>query len=385
VKRRTILIGIGGVAAASAGLGWHAGQRGVFSVGRGTAYEAWNTWRPGEGPLHTVHAAILAASPHNTQPWLFRVTDTHVDVIADMTRNIGSIDPFRRELYIGLGCALENLLVAARAIGYGTGVALLPDGPDAARVAAVQLTAAQKTPSPLYDAIPHRHTNRGPYDVARPVPEDVLTALAQLGPDLPDVSVLWFTADADRQKLSSLIVAATEAIVADKQQSADSARWFRMSWDELQRHRDGVTLDAAGLSPALLAIAKMLPPMSMEESDAAWLKVTRETHVATAPAFGLLLVRDARDNGQRLQGGRLWQRMHLWATANGVAMQPLNQVSERADREASQGIEPKFGNALKDLIGDPAWQALMPFRLGYAQRPGHPSPRRAAEQVLVAG
>lgn len=385
MKRRTILIGIGGVAAASAGLGWHAGQRGVFSVGRGAAYEAWNAWRPGEGPLHTVHAAILAASPHNTQPWLFRVTDTQVDVIADMARNIGSIDPFRRELYIGLGCALENLLVAARAIGYSTGVALLPDGHEAARVAAVQLTAAQNIPSPLYHAIPLRHTNRGPYDVARPVPKDVLTALAQLGPDLPDVSVLWFTAEADRQKLSSLIVAATEAIVADKQQSADSARWFRMSWDELQRHRDGVTLDAAGLSPALLAMAKMLPPMSMEESDAAWLKVTRETHVATAPAFGLLLVRDARDNGQRLQGGRLWQRMHLWATANGVAMQPLNQVSERADREVSQGMEPKFGNALKDLIGDPAWQALMPFRLGYAQRPGHPSPRRAAEEVLVAG
>ena len=99
--------------------------------------------------------------------------------------------------------------------------------------------------------------------------------------------------------------------------------------------------------------------------------------------FGLLAVRDARDNGHRLQGGRFWQRMHLWATANRLAMQPLNQMPERADREASLGLDPVFGNALSDLIGDPAWQALMPFRLGYAQREALPSPRRAVEDVLV--
>ena len=40
--------------------------------------------------------------------------------------------------------------------------------------------------------------------------------------------------------------------------------------------------------------------------------------------FGILLARDAGDNGQRVEGGRLWQRMHLWATAEGIAMHPLN-------------------------------------------------------------
>ena len=77
------------------------------------------------------------------------------------------------------------------------------------------------------------------------------------------------------------------------------------------------------------------------------------------------------------------ERAACWATANRLAMQPLNQMPERADREASLGLEPVFGNALSDLIGDPAWQALMPFRLGYAQREALPSPRRAVEDVLV--
>jgi hypothetical protein len=34
-----------------------------------------------------------------------------------------------------------------------------------------------------------------------------------------------------------------------------------------------------------------------------------------------------------------YQRMHLWATSYGLAMQPMNQVTERADREVNLGIK----------------------------------------------
>jgi hypothetical protein len=46
-------------------------------------------------------------------------------------------------------------------------------------------------------------------------------------------------------------------------------------------------------------------------------------------------------------------------------MQPMNQMTERADREVSLGIEQTFGNALRELIIDPNWQALFTFRIGY--------------------
>src|SRR2546425_8406484 len=69
----------------------------------------------------------------------------------------------------------------------------------------------------------------------------------------------------------------------------------------------------------------MLPPLSRERSDRFWLTATRDTFVATATGFGLLAVRDARDNAERLRGGRAWQRLHLHATARGLALHPLNQ------------------------------------------------------------
>lgn len=369
----------------ASGGAWRAMDQGVFSTGQGVAYEPWETWdaNHNEGTLALVRAAILAANPHNTQPWLFRVTESRIDLFADTQRNIGTIDPFLREMYTGLGCALENLWLAAQANGYAATLALLPDAANPAHVARVDLGRGEKRATDLYRAIPHRHTNRGAYDPARKIPAATLAALQALGQDLPDVNLFWFTTDAQRQQIGEKIIQAAEALVADQQQAFDSNQWFRTSWHQVQELRDGVTLDAQGLPDSIRVMAKMLPPLSQEQNDVSWLQSTREVHVATAAAFGILAVRNNHDNAQRMQGGRLWQRMHLWATNQGIAMQPLNQMPERADREASLGSEPRFGNALQELIGNSAWQALMPFRLGYPQVPALPSPRRDASQVLL--
>ena len=83
------------------------------------------------------------------------------------------------------------------------------------------------------------------------------------------------------------------------------------------------------------------------------MQLAKETYIATAAAFGIIAVRDVLDNIQRLEGGMFYQRMHLWATLKGLAMQPMNQMTERADREVSLGIEQTFGNALKELIASP--------------------------------
>ena len=79
----------------------------------------------------------------------------------------------------------------------------------------------------------------------------------------------------------------------------------------------------------------------------------------------MIAVRQSQDNAQRIRAGRLWQRMHLWATVHGLVMQPMNQMGERADRETTQGIMPRFDDALKALIGTSSWEVLMPFRTGY--------------------
>jgi hypothetical protein len=363
---------------------WRAVDQGVFSSGQGPAYEPWQNWRDDAqaGPLELVRAAILAANPHNSQSWRFRVTDTSIDIYADQARNIGAVDPFLREMYIGVGCALENLTLAAAANGYAPELTLMPSNSDSSFAARVALTTGQTQASPLYDAIPRRHTNRAAYDINRPVAQATIDALSALS-DSPDVTVFWFVDPDARRRVGDLTVEATEAFIADAEQSRDSHVWFRHRWSDIQQRRDGITIDAQSLPAHITTVVKMLPDSSEATSNSVWRDNTRDIHVATAAAFGILAVRNDRDNAQRMRGGMLWQRMHLWGTNEGLGMQPLNQLCERADREAQLGIEPRFGRALEELLGDSSWQALMPFRIGYPTVAARPSPRRAVEDVLV--
>jgi hypothetical protein len=368
-----VLVTAGGV--------WRAADQGVFSTGEGIAYEAWDDWRTASrGPLDLVRAAILAANPHNSQPWLFHVTPSQIDLYADHTRNLGTIDPFLREMHIGLGCALENLQLAAAANGYTTQITLLPDASDASWVARVDLASGPSVLSDLYSVIPQRHTNRYPYDTGRPVSDVTLDALSALNADA-EVRVFWFASAPMRKQIGGLLLDAAHALVADKTQDGDSDRWYRATWQDLQQHRDGITLDAAGLPDWERALGKMLPPPSQAQQDATFLPNTAE-QAQTAAAFGLLAVRNVQDRAQQLRAGRLLERMYLWATSKGLAIQPLNAVVERAAREAVLGISPHFGNALATLVGDPAWQTLLAFRIGYSTHDGLRSPRRLVDEVL---
>jgi len=126
VNRRSFLqkaaIGGGGLLIFTAGgLAWRAWDRGSFGKNyEGRAFDPWEDWRNNrfKGPSGLVSAAILASNPHNSQPWLFRVDERRIDLYANMSRSLRSIDPFLREMYIGLGCAVENLMVDARGRGY---------------------------------------------------------------------------------------------------------------------------------------------------------------------------------------------------------------------------------------------------------------------------
>jgi hypothetical protein len=360
-------------------IGYRAYDQGVLEAGEGPAYSPWTTWQHGDELLRLVRSALLAPSPHNAQAWRFSLAVDHIDVYADPSRRTGAIDPFDRELHIGIGAALENLALAARAGRWNPTVELLPTGePD--HLARVGLARSRPRVSPLYRQIPHRRTNRFPYRAHRPVEQEALDAMSALA--LPGCRVIWITEHRARRHFGDLLVAATEAIVDDADQLRSDHRWFRHSWDEIQRRRDGITLDAAGLPAATTAIAKLLPAQSASDLGEAWLDATVTRHTATAAAYGVIAVDEPADVGAQIRCGRTLQRIHLWATGAGLGLHHMNQITERADREHQLDAPGPFGRAVADLSPS-GTRVLCSFRIGHPTRSPGPSPRRPADQVLL--
>jgi hypothetical protein len=354
------------------------------------AYEPWRSWRAAgiQSPMTIVHAAILAANAHDSQPWRFQIGSDRIDVYADADRHLGAMDPFRREMHLSLGCALENAVLIARSLGYAADLrtygGLLQEGgvrDDTGPAASIGLAKRQADASPLAAAIPHRHTNRSPYQGDRSIPTDMLLKLSQLNSDAA-VRLIWITDSAARRDFADATIAATESIVTDSVMIADSDRWFRATDAEIELHRDGPTLYCAGLSPLVLFGARLMP-VSTPSSHRHWIDQTRNAQLGTRPVIGLIAVKDLYDRDGALRAGRLWQRLHLQGTLLGLGMQPLNQLPERVDRERQLGRPSISRKTLAAFSGDAGWQPTFAFRAGWPIRSAAASPRRSLQSVLI--
>ncbi|MDP2684544.1 MAG: hypothetical protein Q8P20_05840 [bacterium] len=61
--------------------------------------------------------AILAPSTHNVQPWFFLVGDDYCDIVLDNKCELPQADKDKRNAYISIGCALENIIYSAQFFG----------------------------------------------------------------------------------------------------------------------------------------------------------------------------------------------------------------------------------------------------------------------------
>lgn len=380
VSRRNALrlLGVGGLGAGAVLVGLPG--CGVYEAEDGEAFAPWSF--PGDDRVPervAARAAILASSPHNTQPWAIGITPTSLALRARLDRSVGTMDGLLREMHIGLGCAVENMVIAARAMGRAPAVALMPDPADTPLVARIDLAPAAPEESALYEAIANRHTNRGTYvdAVAAPGLEQALRTLV----DDPAVSLRFLSSGDERARFRDETIAATVAICDDREMAEDSDRWYRHTDEDIAQYRDGTTLDATGLGAATRTLGKTFARPSLASTNQYWIDGTKDRQT-TGSAFVILSSSRASTRVDQLKVGRIYQRLHLWAASQRLAMQPLNQLAERQDREEAHGLEPRSTRFLDGLVGAER-RAQMLFRIGYAWDKAFASPRRPLAWVTT--
>ena len=117
--------------------------------------------------LCMVACATKAPSGHNTQPWLFEVREGEITIRPNFEKRLPVVDADDRELFISLGCAAENLCIAASKLHYLSELAVADDGSIAIRLKRSETLVAD----PLFDHIDQRQTNRSIYS-GKEIPEE---------------------------------------------------------------------------------------------------------------------------------------------------------------------------------------------------------------------
>lgn len=314
--------------------------------------------------LSWIRAATRAPSTHNAQPWLFEIDGDRVTVKPDPRRVTPMTDPQSRELWMSLGCAVENMVVAARHDGEALEVSQPPDVMPH-RGVLVQSFRDRTAPDGLYHAIPDRQTNRRAYD-GRPLDKGVVEALRQVVLP-PGVSMRLVTDQDAFDDYAHLVQAGTAEQYGSPEYRRELYAWMRFNEAEVAATLDGLSINSVReiAKPRWLARALFRLHSASGRHAAEKAELARQ-------ASALLLV-SARGDAPAawLAAGRALERLLLHLTLLGVQHAYLNE----AVRVPLQRV--KLAR-LAHLDGE---RPQLLLRLGHAP-PLPRSPRRPLEDVV---
>lgn len=269
-----------------------------------------------------VAAATLAASSHNTQPWKFEIGADRIRIEPDFGRRCPVVDPDDHHLYASLGCATENLVVAAAAKGWGSSVEVQRSG-DAHGIE-VALQSATAAASPLAPAIPSRQCTRSAYD-GRSVPAEGLSLLERAASG-PGITPILLTEKARLEAVAEWVAEGNTAQFRDPNWRRELVEWLRFDEREARRTLDGLWSRAIGSPEVPRALARPLLPFALSSRA----QNRRDVPWTRSSAGVLVIASEADDAPHWVEAGRCYERFALQATMLGLRNTFINQPVEVA-------------------------------------------------------
>lgn len=328
---------------------------------------AIRTGLPNEpGPRDFVRFATLAANSHNTQPWKFRVSENTIDILPDFTRRTPAVDPDDHHLYTSLGCAAENLVVAANASGRAAKAAVHTDDAGDCFIK-ISLGQGEKTDCTLCDAIPSRQSTKSEYD-GTPLSDAELHQLEKAA-SRKGVDFLLFT---ERRKLDEaleFIQAGNSAQMDDPKFVEELKSWIRFSSKTSIKKADGLSGPSAGNPSSPDWLGPFLFNLVFKKKSE---NLKLEKQLASSAGLAVFVAKDETPEGW-INVGRSFERFALTATALGFCHAHVNMPVE------APTVRPEFAR----WLGIADRRPDLVIRFGRAE-PMPMSLRRPVNDVIIA-
>lgn len=308
--------------------------------------------------------ATRAPSSHNTQPWRIQISAGLIEILPDYTRRCPQIDPHNHHLWISLGCATENIMLAAADFGLMPSLSI-----DDERIR-IRLSAdPDAKANALSRLITSRQSTRCHYQ-RQPVSGSWLTLL-QKSARTENVDTLVLMDGAQRQVAEELVLTASDAQLAQAEIRQELLHWLRFNRQEAQEHGDGLFSACSG-NPQMPG---WLGPLVFD-----WVYTAKNERIrlgeALKSASGLILLHASQSNPQQwIESGRCVQRLALQLTGLGLKMAFINQPVEvpacrmqLAEQLNLEGRHPEmllrfgFANPMPDSFRRPLSEVCQPVQ-----------------------
>ena len=307
--------------------------------------------------------ASKAPSGHNTQPWKFHITDSTITVLPNLDVALPVVDRNNRELFISLGCAVENLCIAASYFGYTTHIIEC-----SIEAIILELTKNALTiEDSLFHQIEKRQTNRNIYN-GNKISDGILQQLQSIP---KENGIQFYFTEINTpfaNTITQYIMKGNEIQMADIAFKNELLSWKRFNKKQVEATHNGLSYLVFGNPPLPRILARpivslFLKPNAQNKSDRK--KIDSSSHFVVCATQ-----RDTIEEWINL--GRTLQRFLLKVTEIGISYAFLNQPCEVA----------ALAFDLREKLPVNKEHPTLIMRIGYAKQIPY-SPRKKIETLLV--
>jgi hypothetical protein len=285
--------------------------------------------------MQILYLASLAPSGHNTQPWTVRILEPkHWVIGSDKKRWLPAVDPENRELFLGIGAFIENLVIAAGTFGYEVDIQIIAKNALDSNIADIRLKRGKTVDLPL-EKIRKRRTIRSGYTDQEIKAEDLKyitkhEAKSCMAPNVPTPHSFYFPNNSPKGKyLQEGVIEANRTQAFRDPAQEELANWIRWSNKEAKQYRNGLTPESmeikgfAGLYVRNFYNRESVLKKSFRE------QTVDITSKQVKTCGGWLVVTSADSKIPTLvEYGRIFENMLLKIREKMIAIHPMTQMLE---------------------------------------------------------